>query len=96
MTETSRHGESAAPNTLEKQKQEPGKTPDTERRVENICSEKATRGAGGEEGHPHKTQRRQDEVGEITFGTFNVRTAAVNDVNGTHRYPAETLWCKWL
>ena len=30
----------------------------------------------------HKTARARSRLDELTFGTFNVRTAAVNDVNG--------------
>ena len=63
--------ECCAPNTPEGWRQEPGlKTPGTEREAEGICSEKATREAGGEEGRPHKTQGRQ---GEVSIGQAYVR-----------------------
>ena len=45
---------------------------------------KATGEAGGEEGLLHATQGRQgrSRLDELTFDTFNFRTAAVNGVNG--------------
>ena len=40
--------------------------------------------AGGEEGRcmKHKAARARSRLDELTFGTFNVRTAAVNGANG--------------
>ena len=86
MMEKSRRGGSAAPNTSEERRQEPGlKTPGhaTARKSEAIWSGKATGEAGGEEGRPHETQGRQarSRLEELTFGTFNVCTAIVNGVN---------------
>ena len=52
-------------------------------KAEGIFSGKAT-GEAGDEGRPHEPQgcQRRSRLDELTFGTFNVRTAAVNGVNG--------------
>ena len=45
----------------------------------------------------HKAARARSRLEELTFGTFNVRTAAVNGVNGIgHMTPAENMCCKGL
>ena len=84
--EKSRRGGSAAPNTSEEGRQEPGQeTPGgTERKAKDICSKKR-RGKRAERKSvrkKHKATRARSRLEELTFGTFNVRTAAVNGVNG--------------
>ena len=46
----------------------------------------------------HKAARARSRLEELTFGAFNVRTAAVNGVNGIGHIdtPAENLCCKGL
>ncbi|CAN0155417.1 unnamed protein product, partial [Ascophyllum nodosum] len=47
----------------------------------------------------HKVTRARSRLEELTFGTFNVRTVAVNDVNGIRLIDtraSETLCCKGL
>ena len=47
----------------------------------------------------HKVARARSRLEELTFGTFNVRTVAVNDVNGIRLIDtraSETLCCKGL
>ena len=85
--EKSKRSGSAAPNTLEERKQEAGeKTPGhgIEQKAEGNRSEKATgKAAERKAAHmKHKAARARSRLEELAFCTFNVRTAAVNGVNG--------------
>ena len=75
----------AAPNTSEEGRQEPGQeTPGTEKKAKSICSKKrrGKRAARKSVRKKHKFTRARSRLEELTFGTFNVRTAAINGVNG--------------
>ena len=69
--------------------------PGTERKVGGICSEKL-RGKRAERKvarMKHKAARVRSRLNELTFGTFNVRTAAVNGVNGIGHFDAVLRTC---
>ena len=85
--EKSRRGGSAAPNTSEERRQEPffgRKHLELSEGRRAIAREKR-RGKRVERKSArkkHNIARARSRLGELTFGTFNVRTAAVNGVNG--------------
>ena len=71
-------------------------TPGTERKAEGICSERrrgkrAVRTAARVK---HEAAKSEVSAGRLTFFTFNLRTTAVNVVNGIGRIG--TLYCKGL
>ena len=73
----------AAPNTSEEGRQEPGQeTPGTEKKAKSICSKKrrGKRAVRKPVRKKHKSTRARSRLEELTFGTFNVRTAAINGI----------------
>ena len=85
-TETWRRGGIAAPDTSEERRQEPGLGRKHMERSERrrAFAQKKRRGKRAERKSArkkHKATRARSRLAELTFGTFNVRTAAVNGVN---------------
>ena len=83
--EKSRRGGIATPNTSEERRQEPGRKHLELSERRRAFARKQRRGKRTERKSArkkHKVARARSRLEELTFGTFNVRTAAVNGVNG--------------
>ena len=82
--EKSRRGGSAVPDTSENEGKNLGRKHPELSKKQRVFARKKRRGKRAERKSArkkHKAARARSRLEELTFGTFNVRTAAVNAVN---------------